>query len=345
VEIEVSGASNAKKVSTTLPKASVQRLATEKMGSLAISSAVSEMTFDKKTLEKIANQTSGDVSFEVSRVDNGSLSEEAREIVGDRPVYDFSVASGDKKITEFDGTVTVSIPYTPAAGENPNAIVAYYINADGKPEIIQNCRYDAETGALLFTTTHFSVYAVGYQKVAFDDVKASAWYADAVTFLAARNITGGITETTFGPNETLTRGQFITLLMRAYNLQPDDNSNDNFSDAGDTYYTEYLAAAKRLGISGGVGDNKFAPEQAVTRQQMFTLLYNALKVIDQLPEGDSKKTLTDFTDSGSIDSYAKNAMTYFVKSGAVSGTNGKLLPEETTTRGEMAQVLYNLLRK
>ncbi|WP_304508017.1 S-layer homology domain-containing protein [Anaerotignum sp.] len=345
VDIEVSGTSNAKEVKTTLANASVQKLAKAGIDSLAISSSVAEMTFDGKALDKIASQTSGDVSFGVSKVDNSALSEAAKKIVGDRSVYDFTVISGDKKITEFDGTVTVSISYKPAEGENPNAIVVYYINADGEPEIIQNCRYDAKHGVLVFTTTHFSVFAVGYQKVTFDDVEDSVWYADAVTFLAARKITGGTTKTMFGPNEILTRGQFVTLLMRAYNIQPDDDSNDNFSDAGDTYYTDYLAAAKRLGISGGMGENKFAPEQAITRQQMFTLLYNALKAIDQLPEGDSERALTDFTDYDSISSYGEEAMAYFVEIGAVSGTNGKLLPEATTTRGEMAQVLYNLLAK
>jgi hypothetical protein len=80
----------------------------------------------------------------------------------------------------------------------------------------------------------------------------------------------------------LTRGQFITLLFKGLCHRTDDASAGNFSDAGDTYYTGYLAAAKRLGISNGVGDNKFAPEQAITRQEMFTLLYNALKAIDQL---------------------------------------------------------------
>lgn len=345
VKIEVAGASQAKQIKITLPNASVQKLATEGMDSLEISSPVAKMILDKRALDKIASQTASDVSFGVSKVDNDSLSQGAKGIVGDRPVYDFSVISGNKIITEFDGTVTISIPYTLAAGERPNAIVAYYINADGEPELMQNCRYNGEQGALVFATTHFSVYAVGYQKVSFDDLEDSAWYADAATFLAARNITRGTTKTTFGPNETLTRGQFITLVMRAYNIQPDDASSYNFLDAGDTYYTNYLAAAKRMGISGGVGDNKFAPEQVVTRQQMFTLLYNALKVIDKLPEGDSKKTLSDFADSSSISPYAKDAMTYFVETGALSGTNGKLLPEATTTRGEMAQVLYNLLAK
>jgi len=181
--------------------------------------------------------------------------------------------------------------------------------------------------------------------VAFSDVAEDAWCYDAVTFLAARGITGGTTETAFNPHATLTRGQFITLVMRAYGIEPDAASADNFSDAGNTYYTGYLAAAKRLGISSGVGDNKFAPKQAVSRQQMLTLLYNALKAIDQLPKGNSGKTLSDFTDSANISSYAQEAMEGLVKSGAVSGSNGNLRPTATTTRAQMAQVLYNLLRE
>ena len=106
-----------------------------------------------------------------------------------------------------------------------------------------------------------------------------------------------------------------------------------------------LAAAKRLGISAGVGNNQFAPEKEITRQEMFTLLYNALKVIGQLPEGDSGKTLTDFTDADDIASWGEEAMTLLVKTGTVSGSGGKLMPTDTTTRAEMAQVLYNLLIK
>jgi hypothetical protein len=133
------------------------------------------------------------------------------------------------------------------------------------------------------------------------------------------------------------------MLMRAYSIDPDDDSTDNFSDAGDTYYTGYLAAAKRLGISSGVGDNEFAPEQAISRQQMFTLLYNTLKKMNRLPEGDSGKTLSGFSDGESVSSYTQEALSYLVKSGVVSGRNGYLLPTATTTRAQMAQVIYNLM--
>ena len=78
---------------------------------------------------------------------------------------------------------------------------------------------------------------------------------------------------------------------------------------------------------------------------MFTLLYNALKVIRQIPEGDSGRTVADFTDSTQISSWAQEAMTLLVKTGTFGGSNGKLNPTGTTTRAEMAQVLYNLLGK
>ena len=137
----------------------------------------------------------------------------------------------------------------------------------------------------------------------------------------------------------------MVLLMRAYGIAPDTSPTDNFADAGDTYYTGYLAAAKRLGISQGVGDNMYAPGKDITRQEMFTLLYNALKVIARLPQGDSGKTLMDFSDASEIAPWAEEAMGHLVESGIVAGSEGRLNPAGTTTRAEMAQVLYNLLGK
>lgn len=135
------------------------------------------------------------------------------------------------------------------------------------------------------------------------------------------------------------------MLMKAYGIAQDTDLGDNFSDAGNTYYTGYLAAAKRMGISEGVGNNMFAPDKKITRQEIFTLLYNALKAIDELPEGTSGKPLSSFDDAGLIENWAKDAMTLFVETGTVSGTAGRLDPADTVTRAQMAQVLYNLLAK
>lgn len=92
-----------------------------------------------------------------------------------------------------------------------------------------------------------------------------------------------------------------------------------------------------------MGDNRFEPERAITRQEMFKLLYGALKALNKLPQGSSGKALSDFSDAGQIDSWAMEAMTYLVRTGVVGGSDGKLNPTSTATRAQMAQVLYNLL--
>lgn len=119
---------------------------------------------------------------------------------------------------------------------------------------------------------------------------------------------------------------FFTLMLRAYGIEPDDDPTDNFIDAGNAYYTGYLAAAKRLGISAGIGGNRFGPELSISRQDMYTLLYKTLKLIGQLPERDSGRTLSDFSDSGEIAPYAREAMEYLVRIGALDSSDGRLTP-------------------
>ena len=329
-------------VGVTIPGTQFDSFASGTSAALEISSGLGSVTFSAGAVDAIGAAGSGDIAVNMGVVNVSSLSTAQQVAVGDRPVYSFSVTVGGTAVSQFGSDVTVSIPYALGANENPNAVVVYYLDASGNLQTMQG-KYDAATKSVSFTTTHFSDYVIAYNKVDFSDVADTAWYSGAVTFLAAREITGGTTSTTFSPNAPLTRGQFITLLLKAYNVAAVTNAADNFSDAGDTYYTGYLAAAKRLGIFSGISDNKFAPERAITRQEMFTLLYNALKVLDKLPEGSSGKTLSDFKDSDSVASYAQEAISYLVKTGVVCGNDGLLLPTDTTTRAQMAQVLFNLL--
>lgn len=281
--------------------------------------------------------------------DKSGLSDSMKAAIGDRPLIQLLLTINGKRVewNNPKAPVTVTIPYTPTEEElkNPESIVIWYIDGSGKAVSVPNGHYDPVSGTVTFMTTHFSDYAVVYRPISFKDVANDAWYKKAIDFIAARQITSGTGNGNFSPKAKITRGEFITLLMRAYEIAPDNNSTDNFGDAGNTYYTGYLAAAKRLGISQGVGNNLFAPGKEITRQEMFTMLYNALKVIDRLPQGNSKKMLDDFTDAKEINLWAKEAFTLFVKTGTIAGSNGKLTPNGTATRAEMAQVLYNLLSK
>jgi hypothetical protein len=279
--------------------------------------------------------------------DASSLTDAEKAAVGTRPLIQLTLTLDGKQI-EWNNPiapVTVIIPYTPTAEElkNPESIIIWYLDGSGKPVCIPNGHYNPVTGMVTFTTTHFSRFAVGYREVRFADVQLDAWYCKAVSFAAARGITNGTGDERFSPNANLTRGEFLVLLMRAYDIKPDMTPGDNFTDAGDTWYTGYLAAAKRLGIAAGIGGNLFAPEQTITRQEMLALLYNALKAINKLPKCNSNRTLSEFNDEQALASWARESVTYLVGAGIISGSNGLLSPADTTTRAEVAQVLYNLL--
>ncbi|MEM5816230.1 MAG: S-layer homology domain-containing protein, partial [Desulfitobacterium hafniense] len=197
------------------------------------------------------------VGITLGQGEESLLPEDVREALGDRPLIRLSLAVDGQQTSWSNekALVTVSMPYTPTLQElaNPESIVVWYIDGSGNTVSVPNGRYDSATGTVTFATTHFSFYAVGYNQVSFKDVTADAWYGKAVAFIAAREITTGTGNGNFNPEEKLTRGQFIVMLMKAYGMVPDANPKDNFADAGNTYYTGYLAAAKRLGISAGVG--------------------------------------------------------------------------------------------
>jgi len=347
VEIRVTASGGLNEIRTTIPKAAVQEVTDKGINALTLSTPVADITFDKNAISTISRQATEDVKIAAKKIDIETLDESIRQTIGDRPVFNFNVTSGDKTISEFGGNVEISVPYTPKDGEDTNAIVIYYINAEGKVEVISNCHYDSKTGTVKFKTDHFSKYAVGYNKVIFVDVPENSPYSKAVGFVAARGITLGTGNGKYSPDLKLTRAQLLVMIMRAYGIRSDEDIKDNFADAGDTYYTGYLAAAKRLGISNGVGNNKFAPDLEISKQEMVTLIYNILKLLDELPD-DSKQNL-EFIDfvvgSESIASWAKEAMLVFMQNEYVNGIEYGLSPAEIANRVQLAQVIYEVLTK
>lgn len=304
---------------------------------------IGTVTLDIAAAASVVQQASGgDLSIELKQVAAGFLPDAQKKIVkSDDIILDINIISAGSKINVFDGTLTISIYYT---GSQP--VTVWYLNDKGKLEKL-DCTF--KNGVVSFKPDHLSLYVVRPDTARptwvnpFTDVKESDWFYGAVSFCAQHGITKGTSVMTYSPGATLTRGQFITMLLKAYGIAPIVGYTDNFADAGDTYYTGYLAAAKIKEISAGTGNNKFSPEQAITRQEMFTLLYNALKALNKLPVVDNGKTLADFTDSGDISSWATEAVTLLVKSGTISGSGGKLDLLDSSNRAQMAQILYNLL--
>lgn len=346
VEIKVEAAAGTKAVEVEIPRDAFNAMADASKAELKVDTGIGTVTFDAKGVESISGAAdAGDISISVARVDASTLTPEIRETVGDRPVYDFSVRAGNTVISDFGGgQASISIPYTPKPGENEEAIVVYYIDNTGKLNTVRG-RYDPATGTVNFSAPHFSRYAIGYNKVSFSDVAANAPYSKAVGFMAARGIVNGVGGDRFAPESNVTRADFLIMLMNSYGIELDTTVSGNFADAGNKYYTPYLATAKRLGIVTGVGENRYAPEAGISRQDMFVMLYRALNKLGELPTGKSGGSLASFNDTGDISSYASDAVKLFVETGIISGDEKALRPKTASTRAEVAQALYNLLSK
>lgn len=350
LEVAVNTPSGTVKLNAALPGSALEEIASLTDARFSLASPFITVSFDGEALETISRAASGgSIAIAAGVVDRGSLSEEARAKTKDRPVYDISVFNSGVRVSDFGGgRSTVTIPYTLLPEENPNCVVVYFLADDGTLETVRG-RYNPAEKAVVFQTTHFSSFVIGYHSADFHDVAADAWYRPAVDFLAARGITSGTEAGVFGPELKLTRGQFVVFLLNAYGIRPERKAEfdpgSQFEDAGAAYYTDYLLVAKGLGIVTGIGNNRFAPEQTITRQEMAVMMVQAMTVMDEIPIPITDRTLSDFSDDNDVDVWAREAFGILVRGGMISGTGGRLAPKEAATRAQLAQILVQLLSR
>lgn len=108
----------------------------------------------------------------------------------------------------------------------------------------------------------------------FTDVPANAYYAKAVAWAIENGITNGMTETTFAPNATCTRGQSVTFLYRA--LKGTASGSTNFTDVkSDTFYADAINWAVANNVTNGTSNTTFSPNADCTRAEIVTFLYRA----------------------------------------------------------------------
>ena len=108
----------------------------------------------------------------------------------------------------------------------------------------------------------------------FADVSMDAYYAKAVAWAVENGITTGTGDGKFSPDATCTRAQSVTFLFRAIGKLVD--SKAEFSDVlTDSYYANAVAWAVENGVTNGIGDGLFGPDNSCTRAQIVTFLFRA----------------------------------------------------------------------
>ena len=196
------------------------------------------------------------------------------------------------------------------------------------------------TALMLAIIMSFSMLLVPVQAASFTDVPEKAWYKAAVDYVSEKGWMNGVGEMTFAPTMDVTRAMFVTLLA-AYADEDVDNNSAAFTDTGaGKWYTGSAAWAAGLEIVKGIGDGRFAPNRAITRQDLCVMLYKYLHVAGIELKADADRTYADFS---SVSAYAKEAVAFCAASGLVTGfEDSTFRPKNTATRAQVAQILMRL---
>jgi len=153
----------------------------------------------------------------------------------------------------------------------------------------------------------------------------------------------GTSATTFAPNGTLTRAMFLTILYRMAG-EPAVGLSQGFTDVADgQWYSDAVAWAIQNGIVQGLGNNRFAPETAISREQIAVLLYRyaVLMGYPNVMPGQALDTI--FSDYYLVSDWAEDAMAWAVANRFIVGFAGKCMPQNEATRAECAALLSRFI--
>lgn len=172
----------------------------------------------------------------------------------------------------------------------------------------------------------------------FDDVGADAWYASSVDYVKYGRLMYGTGNNLFQPDAQMTRAMFAQVLYALEGSPSVRGLSCPFTDAGGSWYTDAVIWAYHAGVVAGVSATQFAPNEALTREQMVTMLYGYAGRDEQLYGSDG--ALASYQDQASVSDWAREAMAWAVSTGVITGTSTTTLaPQKIGTRAEVATVL------
>jgi hypothetical protein len=175
----------------------------------------------------------------------------------------------------------------------------------------------------------------------FSDVSATYWGYNAISSLSSKGIVSGYPDRTFKPEASITRAEFATMLVKALGLNTSGTTGTFTDVTADAWYYGTVNAAASASLVSGMGDNLFAPNTLITREQMAVMVTKALG--NKAPTTDGTE-LNAFSDKSAVSSWAVSGMEEAVKSSIVSGmTPSTIAPQADATRAQAAEMIYNLL--
>ncbi|KWX77917.1 S-layer homology domain-containing protein [Paenibacillus jilunlii] len=208
----------------------------------------------------------------------------------------------------------------------------------------------------------FGYYTVMKLRRGYTDITNHPWARNILNGLYSKGIMENLRFDQFGADDTTTRGEFATLLVKGLNIPLNYNNNQQtFFDivpeaVSTTWDFKHIETAARAGIVTGLSDGFFGPDQPLTREQGAVMIARALKL--KMATNDAKLQATlakSFVDTGSMDFYSKPAIDAVSKAKIMEGSAVTITgqtkpvynfnPKGKMTRAEAGKIAVALLKK
>lgn len=179
----------------------------------------------------------------------------------------------------------------------------------------------------------------------FEDANYNEWYHEDLDYVVKKGLMNGVSLNKFEPHESTTRAMVVTILYRLEN-KPKVKSKNIFDDVEEnTWYTDAIIWANSQGIVLGYGDDTFAPDQPITREEMVTVLYRYNEYKKYSTHTNSPQKIKAFSDYGDVSTWAFKAMKWACGEGIINGSDGLILPQDNTERCQIAAILHRFIEK
>lgn len=304
------------KTQISIPASTVSQIKSETNAALTVSAPIADVTIPHAALDTLG-RGGGTVNVVTEQVDQSVV---------------LTLTAGGENVKSIPGGLTLTVP---AEDAGPGT-VAVLLHEDGTRETLR--KSIAEDGKMSIPLSGSATVEIVDNSKDFTDVPPASWAADAVAFASAHELFSGTSETTFEPDQAMSRGMLATVLYSLEGCEAQDLTS-KFSDvSNDTWYADGVAWATENGIANGYGNGQFGPNDSITREQFAVMLWKYA--------GSPKASgqVLEFTDADQASGYALEALSWAVENGILNGcADGQLAPGETATRAQAAQMLKNFM--
>ena len=173
----------------------------------------------------------------------------------------------------------------------------------------------------------------------FYDIEDGYWGKDAIISLYEKDIVAGQGDGYFRPNNTITRAEFVQMVVKAFGLGQNGEAVQFTDVKSADWFAKAVQIAYSNGVVSGTSETTFSPNMNITRQDMMVILANAANATGKTLRPGSAA----FADAADISGYAMDAVSKMTGSGIVYGTDGYVKPLDNASRAEAAAMLARLL--